>query len=739
MASSTPSSFGRYQIKTEIGRGGMAVVYHAFDPRFGREVAIKVLPQQFLFDPQFRERFEREAKTVAMLEHDAIVPVYDFGEQNDQPFIVMRYMAGGSLEQRLRRGPMSLQEITPIFTRLAGALDVAHAAGVIHRDLKPGNILFDRYGKAFLSDFGIARLVQAGFATMTGSAIVGTPAYMSPEQVEGEKDLDGRSDVYALGVILFQMLTGSTPYQAATPAKVLIMHLMEPVPHVTGVKADLTPDFDTLIERAMAKTRDQRYQTAGAMASALETVFSSRATLVPTSPPPLAETFLAETLLPAAEPALPAVEVTRAAQPRAVEAEQPAPQPPSPVADEILALAAEPLAEPTTDEDEPPPPAVDAIEPDLPSEAPAVEMLASAPPVESAEGTQPQPEETEAASDAPPMDVVAKTWVVSPPVSPGPARTAPRPVQAGLFTRLAWLLPVLALLVCVGLSCAAILLARRMMIAQQPVVDTGAEASQVYFTSDRQGKREIYLLNRDGGVQQITSSPGNAESWGGMPAPGGGFYFTSTRSGERQIFRMTGSGEVQQITRAHGESWGAVPAPGGGIYFTSTRSGKREIYRMTKDGEVMQITATAGEAESWAAMPFRGGGIAFTSTRSGKREIYRMTNDGAVTQITATTGDAESWGVMPLQGGGMLFTSSRSGKPEIYRINAAGMVTQLTNTPGRAASWGATPADPDGLYFNSNRDGPLEIYWMTPSGSVQRVTSSPAGRQSWLEGAGDSE
>ena len=173
-----PQQIGRYIVRSELGRGGMATVYLARDPNFDREVAIKVLPEVFLHEPQFRTRFEREAKTIAMLEHPAIVPVYDFGEVNDQPYIVMRYMAGGTLADRIERGPLSLDEVSRLIARLAPALDAAHTHGIIHRDLKPGNILYDQYGNAFLSDFGIAHLAAEGLTTLTSGMAIGTPAYM---------------------------------------------------------------------------------------------------------------------------------------------------------------------------------------------------------------------------------------------------------------------------------------------------------------------------------------------------------------------------------------------------------------------------------------------------------------------------------------------------------------------------------------------------------------------------------
>ena len=218
-----PEKIGRYEIKAELGRGGMATVYQAYDPRFEREVAIKVLPREMLHDPQFRTRFEREAKTIAMLEHPSIVPVYDFGEEDGQPYFVMRYMTGGSLSDRLKRGPVPVAEAASLFQRLAPALDEAHIKGIVHRDLKPGNILFDQYGDPYISDFGIAKLAQSQ-TNVTGSAIVGTPAYMSPEQAQGET-IDGRSDIYGMGVILFEMLSGRQPYQGDTPMSVVVKHI----------------------------------------------------------------------------------------------------------------------------------------------------------------------------------------------------------------------------------------------------------------------------------------------------------------------------------------------------------------------------------------------------------------------------------------------------------------------------------------------------------------------------------
>ncbi len=262
-------TIGRYVVREEIGQGGMATVYRAFDPHFQRDVAIKVLPLHFLHDPRFRARFEREARIVAGLQHPAIVPVYDFGEDNSQPYLVMSLMSGGSLEDRLRQGPMPLVETERIIGRLAPALDAAHQRGVIHRDLKPANILFDQWNEPYLTDFGIVKLTGgtggdlASLTTIGG--IIGTPAYMSPEQVQGEQ-IDGRSDIYSLGVILFQMLSGRLPFDATTPIGLAFKHVSEPIPSIQAQgRVRLPAEFQIIINHAMAKQPDGRYPTAIAL------------------------------------------------------------------------------------------------------------------------------------------------------------------------------------------------------------------------------------------------------------------------------------------------------------------------------------------------------------------------------------------------------------------------------------------------------------------------------------------
>jgi serine/threonine protein kinase len=280
-----PEKIGIYEVKSELGRGGMATVYLAYDSRFEREVAVKVLPREFLHaDPQFRLRFEREAKIIAQLEHAAIVPVYDVGESDGQPYFVMRYMNGGSLSDRIKAGGLTIDEAARILAAIAPALDEAHSKGIVHRDIKPSNILFDRRGNPYISDFGIAKLSQAQSGNVTGSAIIGTPAYMAPEQAQGI-EVDGRSDIYALGIILFEMLTGKQPYEADTPMAVAIKHITDPVPYIRKTKPQLPEGMDAIIQKAMAKNKDDRFSTAVEMTNSFRDVLREEPTRLDISPP----------------------------------------------------------------------------------------------------------------------------------------------------------------------------------------------------------------------------------------------------------------------------------------------------------------------------------------------------------------------------------------------------------------------------------------------------------------------
>ncbi|MEP7136166.1 MAG: protein kinase [Chloroflexota bacterium] len=269
-----PRTIGRYEIKETLGRGGMATVYLAHDPSSKRDVAVKVLPRESIGkEENSLERFTKELETIASLEHPAIVPVYDMGEENGQPYFVMRYMGGGSLSILIQEGKLSLQDTARIIERIAVALDHAHKRGIVHRDIKPDNILFDLNDNPYISDFGVAKLTEVALDEHTESRVAGTPGYMSPEQAYDER-VDARSDVYALGVVIYQMLTGRSIERFSTNTSIekVRAYLEQPIPKILEANPDLPPEVDTLIKTAMAKDKFDRYENAIELARALNRI-----------------------------------------------------------------------------------------------------------------------------------------------------------------------------------------------------------------------------------------------------------------------------------------------------------------------------------------------------------------------------------------------------------------------------------------------------------------------------------
>ena len=251
----------------------MAAVYKAYQPAMERFVAIKVLPRHMSASEEFTARFRREARLVAQLQHPHILPVFDYGESEGYPYIVMPFILSGTLADILRNQSVSLPEARRIISQIGEALSYAHARGMIHRDIKPSNILIDESGNCLLTDFGLARMTEAEEKITTSGQIMGTPAYMSPEQGTGSAT-DQRSDIYSLGIIFYEMLTGRVPYTAETPIAVVFKHVQDPLPSARRFNPSLPEELELVLLKSLAKNPEERYQTAAAFVQAVQQVIS---------------------------------------------------------------------------------------------------------------------------------------------------------------------------------------------------------------------------------------------------------------------------------------------------------------------------------------------------------------------------------------------------------------------------------------------------------------------------------
>ena len=291
-------SFDRYHILEQLGEGGMAVVYKAYDSHLDRAVAIKVILPGFEQSEKFLKRFEREAQALARLVHPNIVRVLDYGQHNGLPYLVMEYLSGGTLKQKTGQ-PVPWQKAARLLEPIARALAYAHQMGILHRDIKPSNILITHSGEPMLSDFGLAKLleVQDGLDLTGSTNVIGTPAYMAPEQMTGGK-VDRRADVYALGIVFYELVTGRTPYRADTPAAMMIKAVTEPLPRPTTFTEDLPENVEYAILKSLEKDPENRFQNMEDFALALERFAAERA---PASPTPAS--ILPATPAPAPTPA----------------------------------------------------------------------------------------------------------------------------------------------------------------------------------------------------------------------------------------------------------------------------------------------------------------------------------------------------------------------------------------------------------------------------------------------------
>lgn len=261
---------GPYEIIGPLGQGGMASVYKAYHAKLDRYAAIKMMHQGYLDDPTFLSRFQREAQIIARLEHPHIVPVYDYGEHEGKPYLVMKLIEGHTLKAEIEENPLSLDRILHVVSAVSSALDYAHKNGVLHRDVKPSNIVIDNQDMPFLTDFGLARMTQSGESTMSQDLIIGTPHYISPEQAKGGTRLDGRTDVYSFGVVVYELIVGRVPFSSDTPYAIVHDHIYSTLPLPTIVNPEVPLAIEKVLIKALAKKPEDRYATAGEMVADLK-------------------------------------------------------------------------------------------------------------------------------------------------------------------------------------------------------------------------------------------------------------------------------------------------------------------------------------------------------------------------------------------------------------------------------------------------------------------------------------
>jgi serine/threonine protein kinase len=263
--------FGAYQNLELIGRGGMVEVYKSTNPTTDKPVAIKILPKALASETEFRQRFTCEAQVVSQLEHPNIIRIFDSGEEEGQYYMVMEYLTGQDLDRLIKNnGKLPFSQVLPLIQQIASALDYAHTQGFVHRDIKPSNVLLDSNGtRAVLTDFGIAKVNDTHTVMTVTGHMLGTFDYIAPEQIQESSHVDGKADIYALGVMVYQMLTGQLPFKHNNAGALLIVHLNQPAPDACEILSDLPRNVGVAIQRAMAKKPEERFSTAKEFAAVI--------------------------------------------------------------------------------------------------------------------------------------------------------------------------------------------------------------------------------------------------------------------------------------------------------------------------------------------------------------------------------------------------------------------------------------------------------------------------------------
>jgi serine/threonine protein kinase len=678
MSDFTGQTFDRYLLLEPAGQGGMASVYKAYDTRLERDVAVKIIRTDMFIPATLQhvlKRFEREAKSLAKLSHPNIVSIIDYGEHDSVPYLVMEYLPGGTLKNRLVSQHLRWQESFRLLLPIARALQFAHQQGIIHRDVKPSNILITLSGEPMLSDFGIAKIMETeGSTGLTGTGVgIGTPEYMAPEQWVGRTS--PQSDLYSLGVVLYEMITGSKPYSADTPAAILLKQANDPLPRPRQFVMDLPVSVEKIILKTLAKKPENRYQNMEEFIIALENLLGGQARIK--------------------QPVVPA-------EMRKVEKSSP--------------IQTDPLSGQIPLVDQP-----TLITRISPQEKPVELAL---PAVDAGKTRIASPE-----TPSLPLDMPHKVRIDS--VVKNKVARLYALLRGRNKTYPAWTFALLGLLALVVIAFAVIGIRRLAARSASAPVSTG----YIYYTSDQSGKAEIYYLDSKAIAHQVTQTSGDYRSWSPVPATNGYIFYTSDQSGKAEIYYLDAKAISHQVTQTPGDyqSWSPFPAAGGLVYYTSDQSGKAEIYYLDSKAISHQVTQTPGGYQSWSPVPAVNGYIYYTSDQSGKPEVYYLDSKATSHQVTQTPGGHQSWSPFPAAGGLVYYTSDQSGKAEIYYLDAKAISHQVTQTPGLMyQSWSPFPLAGGVVYYTSDQRGRIEIYYLDARATSHRVTQTSGGYRSWM-------
>jgi Tol biopolymer transport system component/predicted Ser/Thr protein kinase len=570
-----------YQIMEELGRGGMAVVYKAYQPSLNRYVALKVLPPQLGFDQEFVERFQREARAAAGLGHPNIVVVFDVGQEEGVHYIVMEYLEGRTLKEVIEQeSPMPPKRVQGIVSQIGAALDYAHRRGFIHRDVKPANIFVGEGDRVTLTDFGIAKAAsEAQQLTRTG-ILMGTPEYMSPEQASGSK-VDHRTDLYALGVVLYQMVVGQAPFRGTTPHATLHAVIYEAPPPPRELNPSVTPALESVVMKAVAKQPGARFQTGAEMTSALQAALSGRGAVAavppPSGRPARPETVAARQEAQPSRKGSPVIWILVAIAAVLVlvlgglflllggngdsgtslpnETEGVVWQTPTPVPTlESGGTAVGPtVTVPAPTDTEP----VPTVAPPTPEDTPAAPSHTAAPPGD----TPVPPTET----PIPPTDTpIPPTDTPVPPTKPAPeaqfGRLAFSSDRQGAPEIFAISLP----------GGSPVRLTNNG--ANDWLPDWSPDGSRIAFTSNRTGSYDIWAMGGNGGSQQAIVTTGAWDEYGRWAPDGQRISFSSTAKTDgvdnSEIFVRQANGNLERLTYSRAENQWADWSPNGRIVFT---------------------------------------------------------------------------------------------------------------------------------------------------------------------------